>query len=104
MGKLVSEHCPKLGDGEDREQGQAESHDATAAEAHYAAAVGDEGIRVWNQVDLARQSFVERRSDIVKFSEEPALILSKEGHSGRLESIASRYQGPEHGGSDDDPE
>ena len=61
---------------------------------------GDEGIGAANQINFARNGFVESRGDAVDFGEKPRIGRAFEEHSGGGECVAARD--PEHGSGDDD--
>lgn len=102
VSEFVSQHSAKLGNSHRRKQRQAQSHDAAAAKSHDPAAIGDEGIGVANQINFARNGFVESRGDAVDFGEKTRIGGAFEEHSGGGECVAARDERPEHGSGDDD--
>ncbi len=99
--EFVCKHAAKFGNSEDGEQGQADRHDAAAPESENAAAVGDKGVDLANEINLAGKRLIERGGDVVKLGEETRMRRALQQRARRLERVAPGYERPQHGAGDD---
>jgi hypothetical protein len=89
VAELVGEDGAQLGDREDLQQRQAETHHAPAAEAHEAAAVADPGVHVGDEVDLGGLLLADLGGHAADLREQARLLLRGEAGPGRLEVVAA---------------
>src|SRR5260370_34853369 len=103
MSKLVRERRVQFRDSKKRKQREPNAKPPPASKTEYAPAIRDKGVRLPDEVHLARNLFVQNTGYFIDFTEEFGLRGAVEKRSRRVEFVTTRQKRPQHCGGDGDP-